>query len=131
MNSMLRGLPLQLVDGGIARRCWCYVDDFVDAVLRIIGQPRVSKSEIFNIGNPDNELSIKGLAKRIIELEPGLVTEYVSSSDFYGPGYEDTGYRIPDTSRTEKLLDWEAKTSIDEMLPLIIEDYKQRYGDKV
>jgi nucleoside-diphosphate-sugar epimerase len=126
MTALLESTPMKLVDGGHHRRCYTYIDDAVDCIERIITNPDgVCDRQIFNIGTPDNELSIRELAERMRDLyarkfrQPGqrlpdLVD--VDSRDFYGDGYEDSDRRIPDITKAQTLLGWRPKYSLDETL---------------
>ncbi len=57
------------MDGGLQRRSFTYIDDGIDALIRIIeNKDHAADSRIFNIGNPKNDISIKELAETLIEL---------------------------------------------------------------
>ena len=61
--ELLMKRPIALVDGGHQKRCFTYVDDGISALMKILENKNdVCKSEIINIGNPDNECSVKELA---------------------------------------------------------------------
>jgi UDP-4-amino-4-deoxy-L-arabinose formyltransferase/UDP-glucuronic acid dehydrogenase (UDP-4-keto-hexauronic acid decarboxylating) len=64
LGNMLRGEPVTLVDGGAQRRCFTYVDDGLDCLLKIIeNDNNCCDGKIFNIGNPKNNYSIRELAE--------------------------------------------------------------------
>src|SRR5436190_8356321 len=67
ISNVLYGKPLQLVDGGRQSRSFTFIDDGVDALLRIIENKggRASR-QIFNLGNPKNNVSVRDLARLII-----------------------------------------------------------------
>ena len=54
--------------------------------------------------------------------------ETVSSSEFYGKGYEDSDRRIPDISRAKSLLGWEPKTALVPAMKTTMEFYIREYG---
>lgn len=125
MEALLEGTPMKLVDGGGQRRCYTYIKDAVDCVARIVENPGGGcDREIFNIGSPDNEVSIRRLAELMRELYarhfapdatlPTIVE--VSAKEFYGDGYEDSDRRIPDISKAQRLLGWQPRTGLSEML---------------
>ena len=63
ISNLIHGEPIRLVDGGEQKRCFTYVDDGIDGLMRIIENKNdVCNGEIFNIGNPRNEATIKELA---------------------------------------------------------------------
>jgi UDP-apiose/xylose synthase len=135
MHALLTGQPLRLVDGGQQRRSFCASEDLVEAVLRVLERP-ACLGEVMNVGNPRNDISIAELASRLAELyvqrrggeRPSL--EPVAAGEIYGPGYDDVGQRVPDIRRAQRLLDWEPRLGLDEMLPSIVDDYLARYGER-
>lgn len=138
MNRLLRGEPLELVDGGVQRRSFMAVGDMVEAVCRVIERQRACDKQIINLGNPDNDVSIAELAAEMArvfaEIVPGAAParfQHVSAGDFYGPGYEDTAERIPDLRKARRLLGWQPRQRLTEMLPDIVSDYVERYAESV
>ncbi len=136
MDALMFKKPLKLVDGGENRRCFTSIYDAVDAIIRIVRLPKHANNQIFNIGNPNNEISIAGLAKKMMEIflritpsktEPLPEIVHVSSKEFYGEGYEDSDRRIPDISKAQNLLGWVPKISLDEALTDAIHSYLQFY----
>jgi UDP-apiose/xylose synthase len=138
MRSLLYSEPLQLVDGGKSRRTFVSVGDFVDAVVRIVKRPERCHGEIINIGNPDNDVSIKELAEKMVAIyqsqhAAGQRFSFlnIGGEVFYGPGYDDSPQRIPDISKARRLLDWNPSASLDDMLPEIIQEYVNHYSEAV
>jgi len=137
MDALLADKPLRLVDGGTNFRCFTYIDDAIDALMAVLMRPDKAKGQIFNIGNPDNETTVAGLAKLMINiykelrpdfaLSPALV-ESVSSEEFYGTGYEDSDRRVPDIFKARSLLDWTPKTSLVKALKATMAYYIREYG---
>ncbi|MBW2344074.1 MAG: bifunctional UDP-4-amino-4-deoxy-L-arabinose formyltransferase/UDP-glucuronic acid oxidase ArnA, partial [Deltaproteobacteria bacterium] len=65
--NLVEGTPIQLIDGGDQKRCFTDVSDGVEALYRIIeNRDGVCDGRIINIGNPDNEVSIKELAEILV-----------------------------------------------------------------
>jgi nucleoside-diphosphate-sugar epimerase len=123
IGNILRGKDIQLVDGGAQRRSFTYIDDGVDALMRIIQNKNgCADSRIFNIGNPANDMSVRELAETLVELiktypkyadlakNTKLVT--VNSSEYYGKGYQDILTRVPSIRNAEKHLGWKPKTDL-------------------
>jgi UDP-apiose/xylose synthase len=138
MGALLRGQPLPLVDGGAQRRSFVAVDDFIDGVLRILERPARCRGEIFNLGNPANDLSVRALAEALqaayatrLPDAPLPPLTAVTAEAFYGPGYDDTPERVPDIGKAERLLDWRPATSLAAMLPDIVADYVTRYAPRI
>lgn len=138
MNALLRGEPLPLVGGGLQRRAFMDVSDMVEAVCRVVERPKQAGGQIFNLGNPNNDVSIADLARQVAEVFASAVPkapkarfEHVSAEAFYGPGYADTDERIPDVTKARRLLGWSPLVSLAEMLPGIVSDYVERYSERV
>ena len=56
MTALMKGEPLVLVDGGEVYRTFCFVDDAVESVVRMIDRPEKSIGHAFNVGNPMNNI---------------------------------------------------------------------------
>jgi len=121
--NLTEGTPIQLVDGGKQKRCFTDVSDGVECLFRIIeNQNGVCNSAIINIGNPDNEVSIKELAQMLVasfQKHPlrdqfpqfaGFVD--TDRRSFYGKGYQDVKHRNPSIRTARKLLDWSPKVDL-------------------
>jgi UDP-apiose/xylose synthase len=137
MEALFKGEPLKLVDGGKNRRAFTYIDDAIDAIAAIIDKPEETSGRIFNIGNPDNEVTIRELAVRMKRLYGKLVgpdraseIRSVDAGEFYGKGYEDCDRRIPDISKAGRLLGWKPKISLDTALEKTMKWFVKNYGGK-
>jgi UDP-apiose/xylose synthase len=135
MNALLRSRELQLVDGGQQRRTFMAVQDLVEAVCRIIERPQACHNQILNLGNPANDISIAELARLLCDVfatrVPGAAPariRNVTAAEFYGEGYDDSESRVPDIEKAKRLLDWQPRSSLAQMLPEIVDSYVQRYG---
>jgi len=138
MSALLRGEPLPIVDGGKQRRSFISIDDFVEAVVRIVDRPRACRRHILNLGNPANELSVRELgealakvyASRVRSAPPARFRD-VTAEELYGTGYDDSVERIPDIAKAKQLLAWRPDTTLLDMLPGIVDDYVARYGPEI
>jgi len=123
IGNILRGKDIQLVDGGAQRRSFTYIDDGIDALVRIIeNKDGCADGRIFNIGNPKNDVSVRELAETIVALirtypkyaaladKVRLVT--VNSGEYYGKGYQDILTRVPSIKNAEKYLGWRPTTDL-------------------
>lgn len=125
--DLFRGEPIKLVDGGAQKRCFTWVEDGIEALMRIIANPGgVCDSQIFNVGNPANECSVGELARllaglfeqrrdRIPNWQPPRIQE-ASSEAYYGKGYQDILTRKPSIRKAQRLLGWEPRVSLDDAL---------------
>jgi UDP-apiose/xylose synthase len=134
MSALLRGEDLLLVDGGRQRRSFIFIDDFVDGVVRILERRSAAEGEIFNLGNPANDVTIAELAAllgRAYRAQvPGAAprTRVVTAEELYGVGYDDSEERVPDIAKAEARLGFRPGTRLPEMLPAIVADYVERYA---
>ena len=134
LNAILHRRDISLVNGGGQRRCFLYVDDAIDALIRIIeNKDGCADGRIINIGNPYNESSVRQLATTMLS----IVKEYpdyadveshtrltiVQGSDYYGAGYQDLVTRVPCIDNARNFLGWAPKTSLYEGLKHMIEFY--------
>jgi len=123
IGNILRGQNIQLVDGGAQRRSFTYIDDGIDALMRIIENKNdCANGRIFNIGNPSNDVSVRELAEMLVALvktypayakfadKTKLVS--VSSGDYYGKGYQDVLTRVPSIQNAANHLGWKPTTDL-------------------
>jgi nucleoside-diphosphate-sugar epimerase len=129
--ELLMKRPISLVDGGHQKRCFTYVDDGIDALLKILeNSGNCCGNQIINIGNPGNECSIKELAqilKRIFMDHPrhrddGEFSPIIemSAEKYYGKGYQDIYTRKPNIEKARKLLGWEPKIGLEDSLRMTL-----------
>ena len=133
MDALIHGTRMKLVDGGTNRRCYTYIEDAVDCMARIVENPGgVCDRQIFNIGSPANEISIRQLAEIMREIyvkkfrDPVTPLPEIGSvpgESFYGNGYEDSDRRIPDITKARTLLGWEPRWGLRDMLEVTMRYY--------
>ncbi len=123
--ALVEGQPIQLVDGGCQTRCFTDVADGVECLYGIIcNDGGCCDGRIINIGNPDNELSIRALAVLLSELfeqhplrdrfPPFAGFQEVEAEVFYGPGYQDIERRRPSIRNARDLLGWIPTTGVED-----------------
>lgn len=136
-NNLLRHEPLKLVDGGVSQRTFVYIKDAIEAVMLMIENPARANGHIFNVGNPNNEVTVRQLAEMMTDVyskvsgEPSLEepTVDVSSQEFYGAGYDDSDKRIPDMTIIHKQLGWDPKTSLWDLLESTLTYQHRTYAE--
>ena len=115
--NLVEGSPIKLIEGGKQKRCFTDISDGVEALYRIIeNKDGKCTGAIINIGNPENEASIKTMAEMLVEkfdkhplrskFPPFAGYLVVESGAFYGKGYQDMQHRVPSIKNAKKLLDW-------------------------
>lgn len=116
----IAGEALQVHNDGSQIRSWCYVDDIIDAVERVLVDPR-AVGHSFNIGNPRSTVTIYNLAREIIRLaSSGSRIEQVVWN------HPDVELRVPAVAKAKELLDWSSKVDLEEGLLRTILWYRQR-----
>jgi len=119
ISQALAEKPLTIHGDGFQDRAFQYVDDAVDGIMRLVDSD--FKREIFNIGNPNELITINMLAAKIWKMiNPDLPVKltHIKPSDFK---YEEVKSRTPDISKAKRLLGFEPKISLDEGLKRTIE----------
>jgi nucleoside-diphosphate-sugar epimerase len=126
--------PIALVDGGMQSRSFTYIDDGISALMKILkNEGGKASHQIFNIGNPANNLSIKDLAYKLLELfkqhpqhkNDSSYSEIIikPSGEFYGKGYQDIQTRVPSIKNAKERLGWEPKVTFDEALKKTLDSF--------
>ncbi|MFO0981101.1 MAG: bifunctional UDP-4-keto-pentose/UDP-xylose synthase [Planctomycetota bacterium] len=141
--NLFRAEPIKLVDGGAQRRCFTYIDDGIDCLMRILADTTgATAGQIFNVGNPRNECSVRELAyqlrdlyqKRLGKDHHGKISdiEVTGANDYYGKGYQDIVHRKPSIERARKLLGWEPRFDLRQSLDLTLSYFleEQRARDR-
>ena len=117
VNQAISGKPLTVYGKGSQTRSFCYVDDMVDGLMKVMFSEK-AKGEVINLGNPE-EYNILDLTKKIRKMT-GSKSKIVYSA--LPP--DDPLQREPDISKAKKLLGWSPKVSLSEGLKKTIEYYE-------
>jgi UDP-glucuronate decarboxylase len=113
----LRGDKISIYGDGSQTRCFCYVDDMIEALIRMMNNPHGFIGPV-NLGNPV-EMTVKELAEKVIQL-----TGSTSALEYRELPQDDPVRRKPDISLARKMLGWEPKVSLEEGLKETIEFFK-------
>ena len=130
MVQALKNEPVTVYGDGSQTRSFCYVDDLIDGLYRLMTYPKDSmpleespgypQPPVINIGNPD-EVTLVQTAKEVISItgsESIIVHESLP--------VDDPKVRKPDARRAKRLLDWEPKVSRAEGFRRLAEDFRSR-----
>ncbi len=121
----LRNEPIQIYGTGRQTRCFCYVQDLVDAIIGLM-QYEQAAGGVFNIGSTE-EITMEALADKIIEITGSKSRkEFVPYVVAYGRPIEDMMRRVPSTERIRKAIGWQPKTSLDQTLRTIVRHYQEK-----
>jgi dTDP-glucose 4,6-dehydratase len=115
IGQALRGEDLTIFGNGMQTRSFCYVDDQVEGIYRLLHSDYTLP---VNIGNPD-EITIKDFAEEIIKL-----TETNQKIVYHDLPENDPLQRQPNTDLAKKILGWEAKVSREEGMKITYEYFK-------
>jgi nucleoside-diphosphate-sugar epimerase len=134
-GHIVRGETIQLVDGGMQKRAFTYIDDGISALMKIIeNKDGRATGQIYNIGNPTNNYSIRELADMMMKLAAEY-PEYAagaqkvrivetSSGAYYGTGYQDVQNRVPKIENTKNDLGWAPTVTMADALRHIFDAYR-------
>lgn len=125
--NLVEGTPIRLFDGGEQKRCFTDIADGIEALARIIDNDNdACNGQIINIGNPDNEASIRQLGEELLRqfeahplrgnFPPFAGFREVESKAFYGAGYQDVAHRKPSIANAKRLLNWEPSVAMSETI---------------
>ncbi len=107
ISQALMNKPLTVFGDGSQTRSFCYVDDTIEGIYRLLIS---DYNQPVNIGNP-HEMTLLEMAQKIIEL-----TNSQSSIEFHPLPVDDPKVRQPDISLAKRILNWEAKIPVEEGL---------------
>ena len=125
-----------LVGGGEQRRSFTWIGDAIEGLMAVIrNEGGKADGEIFNIGNPDNNCSMREFASMLIE-EMGKIPVFsekaksaklldVDAALHYGETYDDMSNRVPSIEKIGRLLGWRPKTPSRDMLRMTLEWYEK------
>ena len=124
VQTALNDEPLQIYGTGKQTRCFCYVADVVEAIIRLMNCDSAA-GRVFNVGTSE-EISVEDLADKIIEIT-GSKSEkqFISYEAAYGRAIEDMMRRVPCLDRIKETVDWQSGTNLDQALHLITESFKR------
>jgi UDP-glucuronate decarboxylase len=117
----LTGCPITIYGDGSQTRAFCYVDDLVEGILRLMDAQDDDVHLPVNLGNPV-EVSIVALAERIVEL-----TRSTSGTEHRALPADDPVQRCPDITRARALLGWEPSVALDQGLERTVKYFLQSH----
>jgi dTDP-glucose 4,6-dehydratase len=116
IEQALRGRPLTVYGRGTQTRSFCYVDDLIDGIVKLM----YSKYNLpLNLGNPD-EMTMIELARLIIK-----ITDSKSKIEFRSLPQDDPKQRRPDITAVKKLLNWKPAVRLEDGLKRTIEWFRK------
>jgi UDP-glucose 4-epimerase len=111
------GQPLRVYGDGQQTRCFCYVSDTVEALVRLQGCA-AARGQVFNVGSTE-EISMRDLADKVIEtLESKSAVEFVPYSEAYAPGFDDMRRRKPVVNKLAATVGFHPRTGLQAIIEL-------------
>lgn len=107
--------PLKVYGDGSQTRCFCYVSDTVEALLRL-QHCTAARGQVFNVGSTE-EISIHDLALRVIDvLGSTSEVEMVAYNQAYAPGFDDMRRRKPELEKLARITGFRPSISLKEII---------------
>ena len=123
IQAAQRGQLLKVFGDGRQSRCFCYVGDTVEALVRLQGCG-AARGEVFNVGNPE-EISIGKLAEKVIaRLHSSSMIEYVPYETAYGAGFQDMLRRKPVIEKLSRYVGFRPATRLDDIIDKTVAYWK-------
>lgn len=121
IQQALRGEELTIYGDGLQSRSFCYVDDLIDGIYKLMMS---DEHDPVNIGNP-NELTMIQLAEKINQIVGNTAKLKLEAASRLG---DDPQRRRPDITRAKKILNWQPKISLEDGLIATIPYFKTKLG---
>jgi len=123
VKQALSSHPITVYGDGTQTRCFIYVGDAVNALISLMDREK-AVGEIFNIGNPSS-ISINELAKRVKKLTGSKSKiAHIPYEKAYEKGFEDMKHRQPDITKVKKLINFDPKVNMDEIIVKTMEYFR-------
>jgi UDP-glucose 4-epimerase len=125
VRQALANQPITVFGDGTQSRSFTYVGDVVRGLLALVDHPK-AVGEVFNIGNGE-EITIRQLAEKIKAMT-GSTSEIVTIpyDQAYEAGFEDMPRRVPDITKINKLVGYEPRVQLDDILARVIDYFQKR-----
>ena len=125
VSQALGGAPLTVYGSGKQSRCFGYVGDAVEAMLRLVSTDR-AVGEVINIGN-DEEITIEELARLVNErTESSSPLHWIPYDQAYEPGFEDMFRRVPSLEKLVRIAGYRPHTSLSSIVDMVTVDLQTR-----
>ena len=124
VRQALAGQPITVFGDGTQSRSFTYVGDVVDALVALMTEPKAIGG-VFNIGNT-GEVSIRELADRVkAATGSNSPIQYIPYDQAYEEGFEDMPRRVPDIGKLAKLIGYEPKVGLDEIIRRVVQHFRE------
>jgi UDP-glucose 4-epimerase len=117
------GAPLTVFGDGFQLRAFTHVADIVEGIVKVSNKLRSrnrgggKSGEVYNLGNPDNRISILELAQRVIEItESKSEIVFMDGREVYGQYYAEAADKYPNADKAKQELGWKPEFTVDETI---------------
>jgi UDP-glucose 4-epimerase len=124
-EQAIAGNPITVFGDGTQSRCYCHVNDTVEAVLRLIDTPATA-GEVFNVGST-REITMLELAA-LVRNSAGSDSpiELIPYDEAYAEGFEDMQRRVPAADKIEQITGFRPRITLEEIISDVIADRRAR-----
>ena len=125
VRQALAGHPLTVFGDGTQSRSFTYVGDVVGALIKLAAEPS-AVGQVFNIGN-GHEITIEQLAEKVRTMT-GSRSDIVKIpyDEAYESGFEDMPRRVPDISKIHRVIGYEPRVELDDIIARVIDYFQKR-----
>ena len=125
VQQALTNRPITVYSDGSQVRCFLYVREAVNAVMRLLSEQK-AVGEVINIRHPE-PITILQLAQTVKKLlNPNAKITFVPYEQVYGKGFEDIRKRVPSIEKASRLIGFSPKVGIEEIIKITADWMKQR-----
>ncbi len=125
--AALKNAPLQVYGDGNQTRCFCHVNDVVDAIIRLVDRP-AAVGQVFNLGS-DQEVSINDLARRVISIcNSSSKIEYLSYEQAYGQRFDDLLRRVPKLDKIRSAIEFQPHFNLEQIIRSVKDDQTKMHS---
>jgi len=115
IHRILQGLPPVIYGDGKQTRCFTFVADLIDGLLRCLDAP-AAVGQTFNLGNPKERTIDETMRLILSACGSPLEPTHADPVSVFGPGFEEIPRRVPEVSKARRLLEWTPRTELPEGL---------------
>lgn len=117
----MSGQPLTVFGDGSQLRAFTHAADIADGIIKVAAHVRYKLNKhngrVFNLGNPNNRISILELAERVIQITHSASTiQFMDGREVYGEHYAEAADKYPDATKAMTVLGWQPENSIDDTI---------------
>ena len=125
VGQAIKGESITVHGTGEQSRCFLYVKDAVNGMIRLMEEPR-AVGQVFNLGSQE-EITIRDLAGKVIALT-GSSSQviFVPYDEAYEEGFEDMQRRVPDTTKANRLIGFKPTLGLEGILKMVIAESRRK-----